>query len=183
MALTYTPNSSLGQKMPEFTLNTVEDKPWSSQTIHNAPAKVVVFMCNHCPYIKAIENRIIQLANTLKIKGIPLVGICSNDSNEYTEDQPSELLKSWSEKKYNFTYLVDETQSVAKAFGAVCTPDFFVYDRKNKLRYRGRLDDSWKDELKVTQQELRDAVDALLNNMEPSLEQYPAMGCSIKWKN
>ncbi|MCB0350355.1 MAG: thioredoxin family protein [Bdellovibrionales bacterium] len=183
MALTYTPDNSLGQALPDFTLPTVDGKTWSSQSIHSAPVKVIVFMCNHCPYIKAIENRLIQAAKELKAKGVPFIGICSNDSDEYPEDHPNELLKSWREKNYNFPYLVDETQAIAKAFDAVCTPDFFVFDNQNKLRYRGRLDDSWKDESKVTQHELMDAVDALLNNKEPSLEQRPSMGCSIKWKN
>ncbi len=182
MALTYTPQSQ-NEKLPTFALKTVIGESWSSAEITEAPAKVIVFMCNHCPYIKAIEARLIRLAKKLKEKDVPFIGICANDPEEYPEDSPAELLKSWREKKYDFTYLIDETQEVARAFGAVCTPDFFVYDRHNQLRYRGRLDDSWKAESKVSRQELFEAVLNLLKGQTGPMEQIPSMGCSIKWRD
>ena len=142
----------------------------------------MAFICNHCPYVKAVENRLIQLASEMKLKGIEFLGICSNDFEEYPEDSPQELRKRWEEKKYGFEYLIDEDQSVARAFGAVCTPDFFVYFR-GKLFYRGRLDDSWQDEEKVQEPSLRQALYRLLENQKPPLRsKKPSMGCSIKWK-
>ncbi|OFZ14874.1 MAG: hypothetical protein A2Z20_04610 [Bdellovibrionales bacterium RBG_16_40_8] len=182
MALTYTPQTDTSHKLPDFTLKTVEGKNWSSQTIKLAPAKVIVFMCNHCPYVKAIESRLIKLADYCQTNGVTFVGICSNDSKDYPEDEPKELLKTWREGKYNFIYLIDIDQTVAKTFGAVCTPDFFVYDKSNSLVYRGRLDDSWRDESKVTREELKEAIDAILRDIPLSREVSPSMGCSIKWK-
>lgn len=181
MALMYTPQLQKS-KMPSFDLKSVDGKSWSSQTITSAPAKVIVFMCNHCPYVKAIEDRLIALGHWLKTKKVPMVGICANDPSEYPEDSPKELLKRWQDKEYSFTYLVDESQDVARAFGAVCTPDFFVYDQNNTLVYRGRLDDSWKDATKVTRQELREAVEVMLSGANSIADQSPSMGCSIKWK-
>lgn len=182
MALLYTPEVPMGTSMPKFELKTVEGRNWSSDKISNTPSKVIVFMCNHCPYVKAIEERLIVLARELAAKNVPLVGICSNDPTEYPEDAPSELLKRWREREYGFEYLVDETQEVARTFGAVCTPDFFVYDGKNQLAYRGRLDDSWKDPNKVTRRELKLAVEKILAG-KPIDVQSPSMGCSIKWRD
>jgi len=178
MALTYTPAITGSNTMPEFTLPTVEGQRWSSNTIQSAPAKVIVFMCNHCPYVKAIEKRLIALAQELATHKVPLIGICSNDATDYPEDAPAQLLHTWKTKKYGFPYLVDTEQNVAKAFGAVCTPDFFVYDNRNLLAYRGRLDDSWKDESRVTRQELKEAVLRILRGEQLSAkEQNPSMGC------
>jgi peroxiredoxin len=183
MALTYTPAVELGSSMPSFALSTVEGKSWSSKTIESAPARVVIFMCNHCPYVKAIEKRLIKLAKDLAAVNVPVVGICSNDPTEHPEDAPKELLKTWREKNYGFTYLVDESQAVARAFGAVCTPDFFVYDKEGRLAYRGRLDDSWRDEHKVSREELKMAVkDIIERGQTDAHRQTPSMGCSIKWK-
>jgi hypothetical protein len=182
MALTYTPKLS-SQKMPSFRASTVTGETWTSDALLSAPAKVIVFICNHCPYVKAIESRLIRLARALQAQSVPLIGICSNDPEEYPEDQPQELLKRWREQEYGFTYLVDTDQSIAKAFGAVCTPDFFVYDKDDQLAYRGRLDDSWKDESKVTREELKQAVEAVLQGRKIAEPQSPSMGCSIKWKD
>ncbi len=183
MALTYTPALTPTSKLPEFTLPTVEGLSWSSQSVQDAPAKVFVFMCNHCPYVKAIESRLIALALELKEIHVPFVGICSNDPTDYPEDQPDQLYKSWKTKNYGFPYLIDSEQNVARSFGAVCTPDIFVYDKNNSLAYRGRLDDSWKDASRVSRRELKDAVVKIVRG-ESLLahEQTPSMGCSIKWK-
>jgi hypothetical protein len=142
-----------------------------------------MFICNHCPYVKAIEDRLITLAREIKSFGGQVVGICSNDGVNYPEDSFANLKKRWTEKSYGFPYLHDETQSVAKSFGAVCTPDFFVFNKDRKLRYRGRLDDSWKEPQKVTRQELLLATKSIAQTGELSIsfDQTPSMGCSIKW--
>jgi hypothetical protein len=111
------------------------------------------------------------------------VGICSNDAASYPDDAFDQLAARWHAKGYRFPYLYDEAQDVARAFGAVCTPDIFVYDRARRLAYRGRIDDAWKDESKVTRRELAAALDALLAGAEPAAEQRPSLGCSIKWKD
>lgn len=146
-----------------------------------SPVLLVAFICNHCPYVQAIEERLLNLAHNLK--SVQTVAICSNDPNEYPEDAPAELLGRWLAKSYGFPYLIDDTQSVARAFGAVCTPDFFVYDSTRRLRYRGRLDDSWRNASKVTRHELKDAIEAILAGHTVNSIQNPAMGCSIKWKD
>lgn len=178
MALTYTPPGELGFALPDFSLPTVDHKQWRSQDFRGK-ALVVLFICNHCPYVKAIEDRIIQLVK--KMPEAQFLGICSNDPTEYPEDAPAQLLLRWQEKCYDFPYLVDESQAVAKSFGAVCTPDIFVFDHDKKLRYRGRFDDSWRDPAKVNRQELLQAIKAILQGAEPP-SQNPSMGCSIKWK-
>jgi hypothetical protein len=118
----------------------------------------------------------------LKAKQVSVVGICSNEASKYTEDNFENLQKRWREKNYSFVYLHDESQKVAREFGAVCTPDFFVYDKNLKLAYRGRLDDSWKDPTLVTRRELFDAVLRIEHNQPLNDRQTPSMGCSIKWK-
>jgi len=182
MVLLESENISLGSAAPDFRLSSVDGKEYSLKDFLGAKALVVLFICNHCPYVKAVEGRIIQLNRDYRDKGVQLVGICSNDPTDYPDDASENLLKRWKEKEYGFPYLVDETQDVAKAYGAVCTPDIYVYDRDQKLAYHGRMDDSWKDEAKVSRRELREALDALLQGQRPSAEQVPAMGCSIKWR-
>ena len=127
-------------------------------------------------------DRLIHLGHELHVLGVPLIGICSNDSAEYPEDGFLQLKKRAEEKKYSFVYLHDESQAVAQKFGAVCTPDFFVYDASGKLAYRGRLDDNWKNPQHVTKHELSTAVHELLAGQPVAHEQIPSMGCSIKWK-
>lgn len=183
MALMYSPSAELGSPLPTFRLKSVDGKIYSSGDFSSAKAFLVMFICNHCPYVKAIEERILQLARDLQPKGLAMVAICSNDPTDYPEDEPAQLLKRWSEKNYGFPYLVDEDQTVAKAFAAVCTPDIFLYDAAQRLSYRGRFDDSWKDAGKVQKQELRLACEALLGGRTPQADQTPTMGCSIKWKS
>jgi peroxiredoxin len=182
MALTYTPPPELGQDCIDFKLPAVDGKTYSLNDFQDAKVLVVMFICNHCPYVKAIEDRLISLGHELTSKGVRFVAICSNDAENYPDDSFENLKSRWLKKKYPFPYLHDEDQSVAKAFGAVCTPDFFVYDENQKLAYRGRLDDSWKDPTQVKHQELKGAVQSLLNGSQPVLEQKPSMGCNIKWK-
>ena len=181
MALTYTPVGNLGSLLPTFDLKTVEGKSFSQKDFQGGKALVVMFICNHCPYVQAVEDRLLDLATRLQPQGARFVAICANDPQEYPEDAPAALLQRWREKKYPFPYLVDESQDVAKAFGAVCTPDLFVYGPDLRLAYRGRLDDSWKDPRRVTKRELEEAVLAVLKGQAVSPAQSPAMGCSIKW--
>lgn len=183
IALTYTPSGQLGSQLPDFSLISVDGKSYSRADFAKAKATVVMFICNHCPYVQAIEQRLIQLAHELMPKGVAFVGICSNDPAEYPEDAPAELLRTWREKNYGFPYLVDIEQTAARDFGAVCTPDLYVFDAKHKLHYRGRLDDSWRNSDQVKKQELKSAIIAVLEGKQPSTPQNPSMGCSIKWKN
>lgn len=180
MALTFTPLSEMGQKLPSFRLPTVDGKWIQSSDLTKGPL-LVMFICNHCPYVKAIEDRLIQLGKDLKEQNIPVLAIASNDSKEYPEDNFENLKKRWTEKAYPFPYLFDEDQSVAKNFGAVCTPDFFLYNSDLNLAYRGRLDDSWKDPSKVTRRELFEAAMSLKNGASHIKDQTPSMGCNIKW--
>lgn len=182
MALTFTPFPELGNKCPDFSLLGIDGKQHSLQDFPQGQPLVIMFICNHCPYVKAIEDRLIQLGEDLKKQQVPVVAICSNDEVSHPEDSFENLKKRAQEKNYPFLYLHDKTQEVAHKFGAVCTPDFFVYDKKHKLAYRGRLDNSWKDATKVTQRELFEAVQLLINDKEVSQEQTASMGCSIKWK-
>jgi peroxiredoxin len=181
MSLTITPQVELGTKLPSFSLNSVLGKKHSQSDFQNGRPLVVMFICNHCPYVKAIEDRLIQLATDLKKDDVNVLGICSNDPKGNSEDSLENLKKRAVEKNYPFIYLHDPNQTAAHAFGAVCTPDFFVYDGKGLLQYRGRLDDFWKDPSKVTRRELFEAVQLLLKNQSPPKEQKASMGCNIKW--
>lgn len=191
MALTYSTAEGLGSIAPSFELpgvwrGEVRDFSLSEFLEPDVRALVVVFMCNHCPYVVAVQDRINALAKTYGPQGVRFVGISSNDVNSYPDDSFEKMQIRAREKAYAFPYLYDATQAVAKAYGAVCTPDPFVYERvgpKFLLRYHGRLDDSWKDPAKVTRQELAEALDTILAGRAVSETQHPAMGCSIKWKS
>ena len=182
MALTYTPEAKMGSTCPPFKLPSVDGQQLGLDDWKNSKVLVVMFICAHCPYVQAIEGRLIELAKSYSTGDAQFVGICSNDWNDHPEDSPENLLQRWQEMKYTFPYLVDETQQVAKDFGAVCTPDIFVYNSERQLAYRGRLDDSWRDPQQVHHQELRQAIDQLLSHQEIDSPQTPSMGCSIKWK-
>lgn len=179
----YTPEKiQFGIDCPDFKLPSVDGRTYGKKDFLNGKPLVIVFMCNHCPYVKAIEDRLITLGQDLKEFGVNMVGICSNDAQNYPEDSFENLQKRAKEKNYSFTYLYDETQEVARAFGAICTPDYFVYDHHAKLAYRGRLDDSWKEPSLVKKRELYDAVVELAQGQSITHPQTPSMGCSIKWK-
>lgn len=159
----------------------MDGKTYDLKSFQGAEVLVVMFICNHCPYVKAVEDRILSLARGFDKSRVAFVAICSNDPNEYPEDSFENLKKRWEEKSYPFPYLHDKTQDVAQGFDAVCTPDFFVYDKNRKLVYRGRLDDNWKESAKVTREDLRAAIELSLAGERPAEQQYPSMGCSIKW--
>lgn len=183
MALTYTPAVDTQLICPDFTLLGVDGKHYSRSHFEGAEALLVMFICNHCPYVKAVEDRLIELGHSMKSKNVKVVAICANDADNYPDDSFENLKKRSNEKAYPFPYLYDESQSVARSFGAVCTPDFFLFDKNLKLVYRGQLDDSWKDPAKVTKEELKEAMNALLNHSPISSTQTPSMGCNIKWKS
>ncbi len=182
MALLKSTEIPLGFPAPDFRLRSVEDKLYTLADFGSAKVLLVLFICNHCPYVQAIEERILALHRDYGERGVQLVGICSNDPQDYPDDSPENLKKRWLEKQYGFPYLIDETQEVARAYGAVCTPDLYVFDTNRALAYHGRLDDSWQDSEKVTQQDLRHALEALLAGRSVVGAQVPSMGCSIKWK-
>ena len=178
MALTHTPQAELGFSCPDFTLPGTDGKSWSKNDFKGKKAFLVMFICNHCPYVKGIEDRLMALGKRYQNSDVSIVAISSNDANDYPEDSFDKMKL----KNYPFPYLYDESQETAKSFGAVCTPDFFLFDSEGKLRYRGRLDDSWKDASKVTRQELVEAIEELRHGKTPSTQQISSMGCNIKWK-
>lgn len=182
MALTYSEMIPLGKSAPKFSLSGIDGKTYAHDGFKGKKAVVVMFLCAHCPYVKATQDRIAKLAREYSAKDVQFMGICSNDPEQYPEDAPDGLRRQAREAGFAFPYLVDESQDVARAYGAVCTPDIFVFDKDLRLRYRGRIDDSWKDPSKVARQDLREALDALLAGREVSANQLPSMGCSIKWK-
>jgi peroxiredoxin len=177
-----TPPAELGAPCPDFDLPAVDGRRYARQDFDGAEVLVLMFICNHCPYVKAVEGRLIRLARELEPRNVRFVAVCSNDAETYPDDAFEQLAARWRERGYGFPYLHDESQAVAKAFGAVCTPDIFVYDRARKLAYRGRIDDAWKDEGQVRRRELAEAIEALLAGQRPPAEQRPSMGCSIKWR-
>jgi peroxiredoxin len=182
MALTYTPAPEIGTSCPDFTLPGVDGRSYSRHDFTGAKAFLVMFICNHCPYVKAVEDRLLKLGADYAGKSVKMVAICANDDSKYSEDSFENIQKRWKEKSYPFPYLYDAEQDTALSFGAVCTPDFFLYDGDMKLAYRGRLDDSWKDPSAVRSEELKEAIEALVQGSRPGRAQVPSMGCSIKWK-
>lgn len=177
----YTPPGELGSSCPDFKLLGTDDSTHTLSEYAGTKALVVMFICNHCPYVQAVEDRIIALSQEIIALGAKVVAINSNDAKKYPEDSFVKMKERALNKKYPFHYLYDESQKTAEKFGAVCTPDFFVYNQDLKLAYRGRLDDSWKDPKLVTKHELRYSVLQLIQDKETPMQQYPSMGCSIKW--
>jgi peroxiredoxin len=182
MALTYSEMVPLGKSAPNFELRGIDGKLHALASFKGKKALVVMFICRHCPYVVAVQDRIAALAKEFTPKGVQFVGINSNDTEKYPEDSPENMKLQAKTVGFDFPYLVDETQEVAKAYGAVCTPDIFVFDQEFKLRYRGRIDDSWKDPTKVSKKDMREALEALVAQRKVSDDQIPSMGCSIKWK-
>jgi peroxiredoxin len=185
MALTHTPAGDLGSTAPQFKLPGIDGKTHSLDDFAKKKALVVMFICNHCPYVKAVNPRISGLARTYSGEGVGFVAINSNDATRYPDDGIEAMQAQARDHAFSFPYLIDESQEVARAYGAVCTPDFYVYESvsgKFVLRYRGRLDDSWKEPMGVRKRELAAALDMILTGRPVSAEQPSSMGCSIKWK-
>ena len=184
MALTKTPICDFGQKAKNFHLKSTDNKIISLNNIKGEKGTLIMFICNHCPYVKAVTKDIVEDCKKLKDIGINSVAICANDAENYPEDSFENMIKFSQENQFSFPYLVDETQEIARTYGAVCTPDFFGYNKNLELQYRGRL-----RELKNLVP-VRDGDSDLFNAMKQIAEtckgpenQTPSAGCSIKWKN
>jgi peroxiredoxin len=174
---------SLRTLAPEFRLPTPDGRMISSADFAGAPALLVVFMCNHCPYVKHVQSKFTELAKEYQARGVAIVGINSNDVENYPDDRPEKMAEEIRSAGYTFPYVYDETQAVAQAYRAACTPDFFLFDRNKQLVYRGQFDESRpKNGIPVTGEDLRSALDDVLAGRPVARTQKPSVGCSIKWK-
>lgn len=183
MVRTETPVCDFGRAAPSFALPGVDGKIWTLEQCRGERGLLVMFICNHCPYVQAIRERIVRDARELKTYGVNCVAIMSNDSAEYPEDSFENMQAVARSFDFPFPYLWDETQAVAKAYGAVCTPDFFGYNAALQLQYRGRLDASRKEPVAEARRELFAAMQQVAETGQGPREQIPSMGCSIKWKD
>jgi peroxiredoxin len=183
MVMTASTMLQLGTSAPGFSLADTEGKIVSLNDFKDAPALLVVFMCNHCPFVKHVLKVMVKLIKEYQQKGVAVVGINSNDVDNFPEDRPEMMAKIAKEMGFTFPYLYDETQEAAKAYHAACTPDFFLFDKRRRLVYRGQMDDSRPgNNVPVTGADIRAALDAVLANKKVSDRQKPSMGCNIKWK-
>jgi peroxiredoxin len=173
----------LGIMAPDFRLPDPYGKEISSDEFRGAPALLVMFICNHCPYVKHIRSGLAEFVKEVQRADVAVVGISSNDVSQYPEDGPEKMAEEIRSAGYTFPYLYDEDQSVAKAYRAACTPDFFLFDRGRKLVYRGQFDGSRPgNSVPVTGSDLRAAVDAVMGGRPVPADQKPSIGCGIKWK-
>jgi peroxiredoxin len=183
MALTPSIMLPLGTVAPGFALPDTTGKQVALEDFKSAPALAVIFMCNHCPYVKHIRSGLAQFARDYIPRGVAVVGINSNDVQNYPADSPAKMAEEIASAGYTFPYLYDESQAVARAYHAACTPDLFLFDRNRRLVYRGQFDDSRPGNgVPVTGQDLRLAVDAVLAGKAVASNQKPSIGCNIKWK-
>ncbi len=174
---------ALGTKAPSFKLKNIDGQFVSLSDFQGKQGLVVIFMCNHCPYVKHVAPELARISKDYMPQGIGFVGVSSNDSDAYPDDGPVKMAEEAAIRGYTFPYLFDEDQSVAIAYNAACTPDIFLFDSELKLVYRGQLDDSRpKTDRPLTGEDLRDALDCVLNHQPIPSEQRPSIGCNIKWK-
>ena len=173
----------LGTVAPAFRLHDPHGNSVSSDQFKGAPALLVAFICNHCPYVKNIRSVFANLASEYQAKGVAVVAISSNDAEAYPDDGPEKMAEEIQLAGYTFPYLHDENQSVAKAYQAACTPDFFLFDKDQRLVYRGQFDDSRPNNGRpATGKDMRAALDAVLADRPVAADQKPSVGCNIKWK-
>jgi peroxiredoxin len=174
----------LGTVAPDLSLpDVISGKTISLSHFKNSPALLVMFMCNHCPYVKHVQAGLTQMARDFQARGVGVAAINSNDVRNYPEDSPEKMKEEAKRAGYTFPYLYDESQTVARAYRAACTPDFFLFDGQRRLVYRGQMDDARRgNDLPVSGKDLRAAVDAVLANQPVSAHQVPSLGCNIKWK-
>ena len=182
MARTETPICEFGKPAAGFSLPGTDGKVYRLEDARGPNGLLVMFICNHCPYVQAIRDRLIRDARDLKAHGIYTVAIMSNDPSDYPEDSFANMKKAATELKFPFPYLFDETQEIAKAYGAVCTPDFFGYNKDLTLQYRGRLDESRKEPVPNARRDLFEAMQQVARTGNGPSAQIPSIGCSIKWK-
>ncbi len=174
---------ALGTAAPDFSLPDTTGQLVSLADYKQAPATLVVFLCNHCPYVKHIANQFAEFVREYQAKGVAVIGINANDVSKHPDDSPQKMAEEAKKIGYTFPYLYDETQEVAKSYRAACTPDFFLFDKDHKLAYRGQFDGSRPDnKIAVTGQDLRMALDAVLQDQPVPAEQKASMGCNIKWR-
>jgi len=183
MSLTYSSMLELGTELIPFNLsNTVSKKHFSSDELDYSKPSLIMFICNHCPYVIHYHSEIKQIFHDYKDQ-INIVAISSNDIDNYPQDGPKEMHDLWEKLGLSFPYLFDETQTIAKAYKAECTPEFYLFDTNRKLVYRGRLDESSPNSnIQPSGKDIRNALDNLFNDEEISNDQFPSMGCNIKWK-
>lgn len=174
----------LGTLAPDFNLlDTVSDTHLSLQNLRGKQGTVIMFICNHCPFVLHVNHQLIKMAHDYSVKGISFIAISSNDVINYPQDGPENMKLQAKKEQYPFPYLYDETQHIAKAYDAACTPDIYLFDADLELIYRGQIDDSRPgNNIEVTGQNLRHALDCLLENKENTKIQKPSIGCNIKWK-
>jgi peroxiredoxin len=173
----------LGAKAPDFRLPDPSGKVWTRDDFQGAPALLVAFICNHCPFVKHVREGFARLATEYRGRGVAVVGINSNDFQAHPDDSPAAMAKEIEAVGYDFPYLVDESQQVARDYRAACTPDFFLFDGEGTLVYRGQMDGSRPgNDVPVTGEDLRAALDAVLARRPAPPEQRPSLGCNIKWK-
>jgi peroxiredoxin len=173
----------LGTQAPDFALPDTSGNTVTLSDFNDKKALLVIFMCNHCPFVKHVLEDMVNLIRECQQKGLAVVGINSNDVENYPEDSPDMMATVAKEKGFTFPYLYDESQQVAKSYQAACTPDFFLFDKDKKLVYRGQMDDSRPgNNIPVTGLDLRKAIDSVLERKKPIKGQKPSMGCNIKWK-
>lgn len=172
----------IGDPIIPFALPGVDGKVHRTQDYDDKEILVIIFSCNHCPYVQAWEGRMIEIQADYADKGVQLIAINANDDRKYPEDSFEEMVKRAKAKGFNFPYLRDETQEVARAYGAERTPEVFVFDRERKLRYHGAIDDNYENPQAVKNPYLRNALDALLAGKEPPVAETPPVGCTVKWK-
>lgn len=182
MVRTETPVCDFDAPAIDFSLPGVDGKAWSLADCAGEKGLLVMFICNHCPYVQSIRDRIVRDTRELKAMGMNTVAIMSNDPTDYEEDSFENMKLVAAEFDFSFPYLIDETQEVAKSYGAVCTPDFFGYNAELKLQYRGRLDESRKEAIEGARRDLFESMKQVVETGKGPESQIPSMGCSIKWK-
>lgn len=178
-----TPVCDFGAAAIDFSLPGVDGKTWNLADCAGEKGLLVMFICNHCPYVKSIRERLVRDTRELKALGVNAVAIMANDPTEYEEDSFENMQAVAREFDFPFPYLIDETQETARKYGAVCTPDFFGYNADLQLQYRGRLDESRKEAVEGARRDLFEAMKQVAETGKGPQEQIPSMGCSIKWKN
>ena len=182
MVLKSTPLCNYGEKMPNFKLKNIDDSFVGQEMIRGKKGTLVFFICNHCPYVKAITKKLVYTVDEITKYGIRSVGIMPNDTIKYPEDSFENMKKFFNDNKLNFPYLIDHDQSVARSFGAVCTPDFFGYNSENELQYRGRIAEMKNLEFVNDKNDLLDAMIEISKSQNGPNNQFASAGCSIKWK-
>ena len=182
MALTAASICNFGWKARDFTLRGIDGKSYALADVRGPKGTLVAFICNHCPYVRAVIGRLVNEATALKRIGIGMIAIMPNDAKSYPEDSLDNMQRFAKEHGFTFPYVIDETQEIARAYGAQCTPDFFGFNAKDELQYRGRLDDARMSNLPPTRRELFEAMTQVAETGRGPQEQTASMGCSIKWR-